>query len=125
MVRKDNGTVQIAGSPRRTAGHPVLPMPTIVRITAMEEVLPPRASPPSAPTHDVVGKGAGHADQETRGGREKRGKCPSGHQRAEHCAEYPGRCQSGQDEDDRVGLARDIEAGSFQPPEYGEDGGKT
>ena len=143
MVRKASGTVQMAGSPRRTAGHPVLPTPTMVRIDgdrrraaaehqAAERPDPGQAAPPDpeeeegaegrcrdgegpadehvdrdagdedaepghdrpdhdgrgpegadAATHDVVGKGAGHADQEAGRGREEGGKGSGGDQRTE------------------------------------------
>src|SRR5580704_15817684 len=49
IVTKARGTVQIAGSLSRTAGHPDEPTPAMVSSTAIDEARPPRASPPMAP----------------------------------------------------------------------------
>jgi hypothetical protein len=67
MVRKASGTVQMAGSPKRTAGQPIFPTPAIVTMTATDDVLPPRMSPPIAPIQvrrrHLRGGGGGGGDR--------------------------------------------------------------
>ena len=82
--------------------------------------------PPAEVAHlapeDVLGQGAGHRDQQARGGREEGGEGPRRHQARQQLSAETGEDPAGEGEHDRVRPLGQVQVGGVEPAEGAVDG---